>query len=155
VKHANDSDFPSSLSPLVASLTLCKDKIWNQTSISLTATNFIRGRGPPSFTPANDWRSYSMQFPSDGLKSLADGFGLKVKDLSDNFNVLRIDLSFLRDSEILGGTAEIIVNNGEFRKFFTIFTQTNNARAPVPLWNISYMIIATNSEADDTGQNLK
>jgi hypothetical protein len=124
----------------VAFMMLCKNDRQQSIFFPLYADNFSRN---PALSGGNA-RSYSLRFHTEAFAAMIAGSGLEapVKEIS-NVNFLCINLNFLpKNSEILGGTAEILVN-GNIRKMFRIFPQIDT-NPPDRTPNFPYTVIATN-----------
>jgi predicted transcriptional regulator len=92
-------------------------------------------------------RSYSLQFNSDGIEAMSVGheFEMAVKQIR-KIKIIRMDLKFLpKNSEILGGTVELIVNGskGPIKRLFKIFPQIDT-NAEDGTIGFPYAVIATN-----------
>jgi hypothetical protein len=124
----------------VASMMLCESNSQSSSFFPLFADNFGQ-----VFSPSNgNRRAYSLRFHMEGIEAVFAGIGYErpVTIISD-VNFLRINLNFLpKNSEILGGTAEIVVN-GNIRKVFQILPQTDTNPQDGTA-NFPYIVIATN-----------
>ncbi|HZF00718.1 MAG TPA: hypothetical protein VE344_02370 [Methylomirabilota bacterium] len=145
VKDDSTPDLPTQGSPRIASLALCQNDVeakFDATHFGfLDADKFVRSG---SVLIGNDTvrkRGYSLIFNSEGNLVMDSGTGIPIKEI-ENVKVVRMDLKFLaKDSEILGGKVQVVVN-GKILGNFQILPQidTNVWSEADPL----YVVFATN-----------
>jgi hypothetical protein len=147
VRFKDDSiaDLPPWGSSRVAGLMLCKNKSdsWAAPNFSpLSADKFARMGAVLFGGNTVREREYTLNFQSDGYEAMGvnSGTGEPVKGIFE-IKALRIFLKFIpKNSEVLGGQADVIVN-GRIHSVFQIPPQidTNAINGMIP-----YTVIATN-----------
>jgi hypothetical protein len=130
----------------VASLTLCENTLEAKVGAShffpLSAEKFNRSGFVMIGGDTIRKRGYSMTFQSEGMEAFSLSPEQPVKDI-DTIKIIRIDLKFLpKNSEILNGKIQIIINRSIIGDFQILPQIDTNAADGVP--NFPYAIFATN-----------
>ncbi|HSY74288.1 MAG TPA: hypothetical protein VK810_02365 [Dongiaceae bacterium] len=148
VKDSDAADLDSWGSPsMVASLILCESELESSMDAStfppLSAATFSKMGTVLFGGNTNKTKAYSLAFQSQGYEAITSQNEKSVKEIS-KFKIVRLYLKFLpKNSEIMGGNVNIVVN-GNIRKSFQIFSQIDT-NAMDGTKGFPYIVIATNS----------